>query len=145
MTEFPISGGCLCGAVRFRVTAEPLDAYYCHCRMCQRATGAPVLAGATVPIEGFAFTKGEPAVYQSSANLVRLFCGTCGGQLALRHAVDPKLVDFNLGCLDDPEAIKPNGHVFTSSRIGWFEVADSLPRHAEQPPDLESLWGPTPT
>ena len=135
MTEFPISGGCLCGAVRFRVTAEPVAAYYCHCRMCQRTSGAPLTASATVPIEGFAFTKGEPAVYQSSANLVRLFCGTCGCQLAARHPVDPKLMDFNLGCLDDPEAIKPNYHVFTSSRIGWFEVADDLPRHAEQEPE----------
>ncbi len=140
MTEFPISGGCLCGAVRFRVTAEPVATYYCHCRMCRRATGAPVYAGATVPIEGFAFTKGEPAFYQSSAIGVRLFCGTCGGYLGARHPVDPKLMDFNLAGLDDPEAIKPNCHVWTSSRIGWFEVADSLPRHAELSPDLESLW-----
>jgi hypothetical protein len=42
MTKFPISGGCLCGAVRFQVTTEPLDAYYCHCRMCQRTGGAPL-------------------------------------------------------------------------------------------------------
>ncbi len=69
MTKFPISGGCLCGAVRFRVTAKPVAAYYCHCTMCQKNSGGPFMPSATVPIEAFAFTKGEPKVYESSPGL----------------------------------------------------------------------------
>ncbi len=60
MTDFEATGGCLCGAVRFRVTAKPLMAGYCHCTMCQKNGGGPFSTGATVPIEAFAFTKGEP-------------------------------------------------------------------------------------
>ena len=60
MTEFEATGGCLCGEVRFQITASPLAAYYCHCTMCQRATGGPFSTSATVPIEALAITKGEP-------------------------------------------------------------------------------------
>jgi hypothetical protein len=66
-----LTGGCLCGAVRFRVTAKPFAAYYCHCTMCQKTTGGPFTTGATVQIEGFAFTKGEPSAYESSPGFVR--------------------------------------------------------------------------
>ena len=73
-----LTGGCLCGGVRFRVTAKPLLASYCHCTMCQKSTCGPFWAFATVPFEGFAFTKGKPAAYESSPGILRLFCGACG-------------------------------------------------------------------
>ena len=60
------TGGCLCGAVRYRITAAPVEALYCHCRMCQRAHGAPVIAWLTVPLDSFAVTAGNPAAYPSS-------------------------------------------------------------------------------
>jgi hypothetical protein len=101
------NGGCLCGAVCFRVTAEPLMAYYCHCTMCQKNGGGPFMAGATVPIEAFAFTKGEPKAYESSPGFVRLSCGECGSALGFQAKNDPKWADFSLGCLDDPNAITP--------------------------------------
>ena len=74
MTDFEAMGGCLCGAVRFRVTAEPLAAYYCHCTMCQKNGGGPFMVGATVPIEAFAFTNGAPKAYESSPGFMRLSC-----------------------------------------------------------------------
>ncbi len=83
MTVFEAEGGCLCGAIRFQVTAKPLAAYYCHCRMCQRNGTGPFAAGATVPIDDFTFTKGKPAAYESSPGLMRLFCGTCGSPLGM--------------------------------------------------------------
>ena len=140
MTDFEATGGCLCGAVRFRVTATPYAAYYCHCTMCQKDGGGPFMARATVPIEAFAFTKGEPKAYDSSPGFVRLSCGECGSALGFRAKNDPKLADFSLGCLDDPNAIRPEFHMFTSTQVSWCEVADSLPRHAEGAPELEKLW-----
>ncbi len=140
MTDFEATGGCLCGAVRFRVTAKPLMAYYCHCTMCQKNGGGPFSAGATVPIEGFAFTKGEPKAYDSSPGFVRLSCGECGSALGFQAKDNPKLADFSLGCLDYPNAIRPEFHMFTSTQVSWCEMADGLPRHAESAPELDKLW-----
>ncbi len=140
MTDFEATGGCLCGAVRFRVTAKPVAAYYCHCTMCQKDGGGPFMASATVPIEAFAFTKGEPKAYESSPGFVRLSCGECGSALGFQAKDDPKLADFCLGCLDDPNAIRPEFHMFTSTQVSWCEMADGLPRHAEGAPELEKLW-----
>jgi hypothetical protein len=111
-----LTGGCLCGAVRFRVTAEPLAAYYCHCTICQKNGGGPFMVGATVPIEGFTFTQGEP------------------------NKDNPKLADFSLGCLDDPNAIQTQFHIFTSTQVSWCEIAGGLPRHAKREPDLAEQW-----
>ena len=88
--KLPLEGGCLCGAVRYRIGAEPDHAGYCHCRMCQRAAGAPVVAWLTVARAAFAWTRGEPAVYRSSAKAERLFCGACGTQLAFREIAEPR-------------------------------------------------------
>ena len=79
-------GGCLCGAVRYRVEAEFKDVGYCHCRMCQRSAGAPVMAWDTVPAAAMAWTRGEPRAYRSSERSERLFCPDCGTQLVFRNA-----------------------------------------------------------
>ncbi len=136
----PITGGCLCGAVRFQITAKPLAAHYCHCTMCQKVSGGPFTVNVTVPIEGFSFTKGKPATYESSPGNLRLFCGACGSSLGARAAEDPKLIAIVLGCLDDPNLIKPESHAFTSTQVSWCEMDDGLPRHAEGSPELRKLW-----
>src|SRR4051794_5138486 len=74
-------GGCLCGKVRFRVTAQPLDSGYCHCRMCQQNSGAPVVAWVTFPTESFTWISGSPKSYASSARASRSFCADCGSYL----------------------------------------------------------------
>ena len=135
-----LTGGCLCGAVRFRVTVKPLLASYCHCTMCQKESGGPFAVFATVPFEGFSFTKGEPAAYEASPGNLRLFCGACGSSVGARVAEDPKLIAINLGCLDDPNLIKPELHAFTSTQVSWCEMGDGLPRHAERAPELAKLW-----
>jgi hypothetical protein len=127
--ELPLAGGCLCGAVRYRISAEPRSADYCHCRMCRRAAGVPVVARATVAIDAFAWTRGEPAGYRSSPKAERFFCPACGTQLALHD--EPGYLDVTLASLDDPEAVRPSYHIWTASRIAWFETADDLPRYPE--------------
>ncbi|HEY1431516.1 MAG TPA: GFA family protein, partial [Stellaceae bacterium] len=110
-------------------TAAPVEAQYCHCRMCQRAHGAPVIAWLTVPLEGFAVTKGNPVAYRSSAKAFRHFCGNCGTPLTWREADNPRRIDISIASLDKPEAVAPTMHVWTDSRIPWFETADHLPRY----------------
>jgi hypothetical protein len=123
------TGGCLCGQIRYRISDTPVEALYCHCRMCQRAHGAPVVAWLTVPIAGFAVTAGEPAVYQSSPRALRHFCAACGTPLTWRAADDPRLVDVSIASLDDPETVAPDLHLWTQSRLPWLEIDDRLPRY----------------
>jgi hypothetical protein len=127
--RLPLEGGCLCGAVRYRISAEPHGADYCHCRMCRRAAGAPVVARLTVANAGFTWITRAPGVYRSSAEAERLFCPACGTQLALRD--EPECLDVTLASLDDPEAVRPSCHIWTASRIDWFDTADDLPRYRE--------------
>jgi hypothetical protein len=124
------TGGCLCGAVRYRITAAPVETLYCHCRMCQRAHGAPVIAWLTVPLDSFAVTAGSPVAYASSAKALRHFCGECGTPLSWRALDNPRLVDISIATLDNPEGVEPALHLWTESQIPWFEIADHLPRYA---------------
>lgn len=122
-------GGCLCGAVRYTVTKAPIDSGYCHCRMCQRASGAPLQVSAEIPIDGFAFTRGSPKTYRSSFKAVRHFCPDCGSPLTFRAVKGPTHVSVNLPTLDQPEAITPRKHIWCSSRLAWFQVSDDLSRY----------------
>lgn len=124
-----LTGGCLCGAVRYRITAAAVEALYCHCRMCRRAHGAPVVAWLTVPLSGYTVTAGDPAAYRSSVKAWRHFCGSCGTPLTWREADNPQLVDISIASLDNPDAVEPTLHVWSDSRIAWFDTADHLPRY----------------
>ncbi|MBV9572333.1 MAG: GFA family protein [Alphaproteobacteria bacterium] len=135
----PYDGGCACGAVRYRLEAEPFDGGYCHCTICRRSAGAPVLAFATVPLDKFVIVEGAPAKRRSSSFGERWFCSGCGTQLAMRVDHQPDTIDFSLASLDDPNVIAPAFHIFTEDRIGWFETADNCPRHASFRPHTRGL------
>jgi hypothetical protein len=129
-----LTGGCLCNAVRFAFpTASVFDAGYCHCRECQRASGAPVIAFANVPSTAFHITAGTPRRYASSAQAVRGFCGACGAQLFCAPADGAGHIAVNTGCLDDPEApaTRPRLHMFAGARLSWLTIADDLPRFSD--------------
>jgi len=128
-------GGCLCGALRFSAAVRPIDAGYCHCTLCQRSTGAPVLAWASFPVEAFAYTKGRAAHFASSAWGHREFCNRCGTQICYRQTDGARTVDVNLGSMDNPSEFPPEHHLYVKDRIPWFETADDLPRYAESSPD----------
>jgi hypothetical protein len=131
-----LEGGCLCGAVRYRVTKAPLDSGYCHCRMCQKSSGAPLQASAEFPADAFEVVKGTPKAYRSSRGVVRHFCPDCGSQLTFRAAVNPTFISVNLPTLDHTEALSPRMHIWTSSRLPWFEVKDDLPRYVHEGPPV---------
>ena len=132
-------GGCACGAVRYRLDAEPYDAGYCHCTVCRRSTGAPVVAYATVPLDAFVVTAGTPRRRRSSDFGERGFCGDCGTHLTMHVDHQPDTIDFTIPSLDAPDAVAPGYHIFAGERIAWFETADALPRHARFRPDTRGL------
>jgi hypothetical protein len=130
-------GGCLCGGLRYRAS-EPIDAGYCHCRLCQRSSGAPVLAWASFSAAAFSYTAGDPRTYSSSPTGRRDFCASCGTQIAFRSSQTPDRIDLNIATLDDPTAIEPEYHIWVGSRIPWLEISDDLPRYADEGPDTPS-------
>ncbi|TFG95676.1 MAG: GFA family protein [Myxococcales bacterium] len=121
-------GGCLCGAIRFASQAAPVATGYCHCRVCQRTSGAPVLPWGSFPVASFAYLRGKPSVYRSSSHGQREFCTICGSQLAYRESAGALTVDVNLASLDHPDALEPRCHIWTGSRIRWFDTTDAHPR-----------------
>jgi hypothetical protein len=129
-----LEGGCLCGAVRYRVTGDSIAVVYCHCSMCRRASGAAVVNWAMFPQEQLAIVQGTPAIYASSPGVERSFCGSCGTQLTFRADFMPGLVDLTVGSLDDPTALPPQMHIWEKSRVPWLQLADALPRHDGIPP-----------
>lgn len=138
-----LEGGCLCGALRYEVRGEPVTVALCHCSMCRRSAGAPLVAWAMFERDAFAFTQGKPAVYRSSPGAERGFCGSCGTQLTFRAEFLPGLVDLTVASLDDAAALIPRMHIWESSRLPWLEVSDTLPRHRELPPRPEPLGSET--
>jgi hypothetical protein len=128
------SGGCLCGNVRY-TARDPINAGYCHCRLCQRSSGAPVLAWATFPIASFAYAMDEPRSYRSSPRGLREFCGRCGTQIAFRGEATPAEIDLNIATLDDPASIEPEFHTWIGTRIPWLHIEDDLPRYTDEGPD----------
>lgn len=134
-----LEGGCACGAIRYRLASTPFDAGYCHCRICQKSSGAPVLAFATVPIGDFQIMQGAVSFRSSSSFGRRGFCPDCGTQLTMQVDHQPDTLDFTLASLDDPQAVVPGFHIWHGSKIPWFEIADEAPRHAAFRPDTRGL------
>jgi hypothetical protein len=122
-------GGCLCGRVRFRLVGEPRDSGYCHCRMCQRNSGAPVVAWVTCDSAAFSWIAGRAQTYASSARAQRQFCADCGSYLVFRSDDFPDEVSINTASFDEPNDFPPRLHIFTASRIPWFRTDDALPEY----------------
>jgi hypothetical protein len=124
-------GGCLCGAVRFRAAGAPRNACVCHCRSCRGASGAPFVAWATFPVDGFEVTRGELRFHRSSPPVLRGFCARCGSALTYAHDKRPGELDVSTALLDDPGRIPPEFHIMVSHKLPWVVLADGLPQYAE--------------
>ncbi len=139
MAELPLTGGCLCGGVRYEIT-EPLGgAVYCHCTRCQRRTGAGAAASARVAPGSLTITAGEELVvaYQPEGGFAKDFCGRCGSALWARSPDDPDLRFVRLGSIDGDPGVRPSAHQFTAYAAVWEPIPDDgLPRYPERrPPD----------
>lgn len=133
MSETVWTGGCLCGAIRYQVHGTPEQPAYCHCRMCQHLSGAPAMTFATVAIGNFRYTQGNPAVYRSSPAAERRFCPTCGSPLEWRAADNPDTVEITIASLDRAADLPPAAHIWTESRLPWFDTSDQGPRYRREP------------
>ncbi len=121
-------GGCLCGAVRYRSAAAPLRGVICHCSMCRKHSGAPILAFVHFPRESFLWLKDEPTRYPSSEFAQRGFCSICGSTLSMHEEVLGDRVQVTVGSLDEPDRVRMDDHVWTKEQISWLKLDDQLPR-----------------
>jgi hypothetical protein len=129
MGEDSLTGGCQCGAVRYRVTAFMEGASVCHCRMCQKASGGPFMAFAPVARADFALTQGELGVFRSSEIAERGFCAACGTPLTYLGR-DSDHISVTIGSLDDPAAVTPTGQLASEAAVPWLWsalAADNIP------------------
>jgi hypothetical protein len=127
----PITGGCLCGAVRFAYNGEVGAASYCHCTDCRRATGGPFavsvrLEAEKLRVEGRteSFTKTSDA----GRPITRHFCPTCGSPLFTHNAGAPPAF-VKAGAFDDPALVRPAVEIWTDSQVPWAHVPEGLERH----------------
>ena len=104
ITSLPMSGGCQCGAVRFRAGALLDNPHLCHCRMCQKASGSFFAALVGVPKAELTWTRGVPATFHSSADVERGFCQNCGTPLFFHH-IPGEHVSISIAAFDTPAAI----------------------------------------
>ena len=124
-------GGCLCGAVRFRADGAPSYVNFCHCRMCQKASGAPMMAWATYPAAKVDFPDAKPKRRRSSEIAERGFCPECGSAL-LWQRLGSDTIDLSVAAFDDPNALAPSEHIWTESRVRWLTLTDHLPRYRQR-------------
>lgn len=121
-----LTGGCQCGAVRYRLSAEPTGANICHCRMCQKASGGPMMAFGGVRLSEFFVSSGAIATFSSSDIAERGFCARCGTPLTYREAGSDR-VSVTLGSLDEPGAVAPVTQLGVESKVSWLVGSLSLP------------------
>ena len=116
------TGGCQCGAVRYRIEGELRGAHLCHCRMCQKAVGNYFIPLADCARDELTITRGEPAWFHSSDPVRRGFCRECGTPL-LFDAIDWERINVVLGSLDDPAAVEPADEYGIEARMPWLHRA----------------------
>ena len=139
MPELPLTGGCLCGAVRFEVSALLGAAGYCHCTRCQRRTGTAASPQARVAPRSLRVTQGEDEIraYVPERGFEKLFCSRCGSALWSRDPDDHDVLSVRLGAFDGDPGVRPSFHQFVAYAAPWEPLPDDgLPRYPERrPPD----------
>jgi len=135
------TGGCLCGAVKFRAEGEPMDVASCHCINCRKMSGAAFATFVVFPPDKFEWVSGDPGTYAATPDLVRAFCRDCGSPVASwRKSEQDKWIIAWAGALDQADELNPRHHMFAKDELPWLHLEDGLPRHDLFPEDvLESL------
>jgi len=125
-----VSGGCLCGGVRFTVTMPTIFCGHCHCSMCRRNHGAAFVTWFAVSRAQLAIQSGGDQLtrYASSEHGSRSFCSRCGTSLFCVSRRYPEIVDIPLANMDGPIDRGPESHIYFDDRAGWTVVGDELPR-----------------
>jgi hypothetical protein len=137
VSELPLTGGCLCGAVRFEVTEPLVSSGYCHCTRCQRRTGTAASPGARIAPGSLRVLSGEEHIraYEPEEGFAKLFCTACGSSLWSRSQEDPDVISIRLGAFDDDPGIRPTYRQFVAYAAPWEPIPDDgLERFPESRP-----------
>jgi hypothetical protein len=127
-----VSGGCLCGRVRYEAEAFLQNGYACHCTMCQKNTGQPAEIVVLIKAGTLRYLKDQPKYYVSSEFGKRGFCGECGSRLVWQ-ALDPQndwSTNLCVGSLDNPSDARITCHTYVDTQLPWYRFADDLPKFA---------------
>ncbi|HXC52362.1 MAG TPA: GFA family protein [Candidatus Limnocylindrales bacterium] len=131
-----IPGSCLCGAVRFEVTGDPLWAHNCHCSRCRKTRGAAFASNLFIGEDGFRYIEGESEVRSykppGAERFTHAFCTRCGSSMPWRNE-SRAMVVVPMGCLDGDPGIEPRANIFVESKATWFAITDALPQSPAAP------------
>jgi len=121
-------GGCLCGAIRYRVSGEPVATTLCHCVDCRKASGGTNVAWAVFDKDRFEWVTGSPSTYESSPGIRWLHCTKCGSLVGYQRSERPDHVDVPTGTLDEPDRFPPDVEIWVKEKIGWETLHPDLPK-----------------
>ncbi len=127
----PVTGGCMCGRIRYSASRPHRFTAVCHCRMCQRWSGSAMLGTVAFEKGCVTFMTAEPETYPSSLVCDRGFCATCGSSIFTRYRSGGAFDDVlfvALGTLDDPEIAQPDVHYGAEGELSWMHRDDGVPR-----------------
>jgi hypothetical protein len=133
----PLTGGCLCGAIRYTISAPLTELRACHCTHCQKTSGAGGSVNAPVPSSAFKLIQGTPKRYvvtaDSGRTLYRHFCGDCGSPIYSQRATTPETMALRAGTLDDSSGLKISTNIWTGSACSWDYIDPATKQHPGQP------------
>ncbi len=141
-----LTGGCACRAIRYKLTASPLIVHACHCRDCQRITGSAFVINIWIEKK---FVEGGSAVPKSfrlaggsGKHHDVFFCGTCGTYVWSRyHGAPGDFLFVRAGTLDNPDAVRPDVHIFTRSKVPWLNLPEDVPAFKSFY-KIDKVWSP---
>ncbi len=126
------TGSCLCGGIRFELSAELGKIDICHCQQCRKAQGVAFATNAPVAASALRITSGADLLkaYESSPGKRRWFCSQCGSPIYSQRDKRPDVVRIRVGTIDGPLNVRPHAHYHVASKSNWWDITDTLPRHA---------------
>jgi hypothetical protein len=137
MPDPPLTGGCLCGRVRYELTEAPLSASYCHCTRCQRRTGNAASVSARIAPGSLRVLSGQELIrsFDPPDGFKKAFCSACGGALWSQSPDDPEVISVRMGTFDADPGIRPSYRQFVAYAAPWEPIPDDgLPRYPERRP-----------
>lgn len=128
-TSQTLTGGCLCGAVKYDIDGSPFDADYCHCNICRKNVGAFAVCWMDFRVEQISWISGKPKEFNSSETIRRGFCEQCGTSLSYRSTEYPGYCSLTIASLDNPNQVTPNYHIYTEDQVKWLKIEDNCQRY----------------
>ena len=125
-----MKGSCLCGALGYEISGQPLAMYYCHCRQCRKASGSSFATNLAVAAKDFAIRYGANslAAFESSPGKTRYFCANCGSPIYSQFSNAKHTVYVRSGTIEENPGKRPELHIHVASKAPWYEILDDLPQ-----------------